>query len=45
MIDAMRPKSKKGNNEPTQSWDDYEVPSELPKELSSRILEMKDLAK
>ncbi|MBI5875562.1 MAG: type I CRISPR-associated protein Cas7 [Deltaproteobacteria bacterium] len=51
LIDALTPKRKgetderrKENTEkPSTSWDDYDVPKELPKELRERLNNFKDL--
>ncbi len=42
LIAALTPK-KIGEDKPSQSWSDYEVPSDLPADLSSRVLPLRDL--
>ncbi len=42
LIDAMTPKKKSEPDQPSKSWDDYEVPTSLPKELASKV-ELEDL--
>lgn len=43
LIDALRPKSKKDSDKPTECWDDYEDKLDLPEGLKSQIKEYKDL--
>jgi Cas7 group CRISPR-associated protein Csh2 len=44
LIDALTPK-RKGNepNQPSNAWSDYDVPTELPEELKSKVAGLCDL--
>ncbi|MBI2440071.1 MAG: type I CRISPR-associated protein Cas7 [Lentisphaerae bacterium] len=46
LIDALTPK-RKGSDamQPSQSWNDYDVPAELPKELADKLSSCTDLMK
>ncbi len=43
LLDALRPQKKRDPNQPSSSWDDYEVPVILPESLRSKVAEFKDL--
>ena len=45
ILDALRPtvKAEFGNN-PTTSWEQYDVPTSLPKDLASKVGSIRDLA-
>jgi CRISPR-associated protein Csd2 len=43
LIAALTPKKKEDASQPSQSWDDYVVPTELPDELSKKIGQVRDL--
>lgn len=37
LIDALKPKKKLAPDQPSSSWDEYEVPTSLPNELASKV--------
>lgn len=37
LIDALKPKKKSAPNEPSTSWDDYDVPTSLPEVLARKV--------
>jgi CRISPR-associated protein Csd2 len=37
LIDALKPRKKTASEDPSTSWDDYEVPTSLPKELADKV--------
>ena len=43
LIAALTPKKKQDLNSPSNSWDDYDVPTELPADLNVKIASIKDL--
>jgi CRISPR-associated protein Csd2 len=45
LLDALTPKRRKDQNaeKPSTTWDDYDVPTELPKELREKLSDFKDL--
>ena len=45
LIDALTPTRKKGQDseKPSISWDDYDVPKELPMELQEKLNDFRDL--
>jgi Cas7 group CRISPR-associated protein Csh2 len=43
LIAALTPKKKDRPNEPSLTWDDYEVPSELPASLKTKVASVRDL--
>ncbi len=43
IIDALTPKKKGDRSEPSTTWDDYEAPKDLPKEIKDKIGSVKDL--
>lgn len=43
LIDALTPKKCNAPDTPSTSWNDYEVPTELPKELKEKIASIQDL--
>lgn len=43
LIGALTPKKKQDLNSPSNSWDDYEVPKELPADLKAKIGSCRDL--
>ena len=43
LIAALTPKKKQDLNSPSNSWDDYEVPKELPADLKAKIGSCRDL--
>lgn len=44
LIDALTPRKKENTEKPSKSWDDYDVPIELPKELQNKVEPLRDLA-
>jgi CRISPR-associated protein Csd2 len=44
LLDAMTPKKKIESDQSSKSWDDYDVPTSLPAELSSKVV-LEDLIK
>lgn len=43
IIDAMMPKKQADPDQPSRSIDEYEIPTELPKEIRSRLTSFEDL--
>ena len=43
LIDALKPKKKTDPESPSQSWNDYDVPTALPELLAGRLLPLRDL--
>ena len=43
LIAALTPKKKHDLNSPSNSWDDYDVPTKLPADLNAKIASIKDL--
>ena len=43
LIAALTPKKKQDLNSPSNSWDDYDVPTELPADLKARVGSCRDL--
>jgi len=43
LIAALTPKKKQDLNSPSNSWDDYDVPTKLPADLTAKIGSIKDL--
>jgi len=43
LLDALCPKKKTDENEPSKSWDDYDVPTALPDELQAKVKPLIDL--
>ena len=43
LIAALTPKKKHDLNSPSNSWDDYDVPTELPADLKARVGSCRDL--
>ena len=43
LIGALTPKKKQDLNSPSNSWDDYDVPTELPADLKARVGSCRDL--
>lgn len=38
LIDALKPKKRSSPNEPSSSWDDYDVPTSLPKDFAGKVI-------
>ncbi len=43
LLDALTPKKKIDTNKPSESWEEYEVPTTLPTNLQSKVHPLKDL--
>lgn len=43
IIDALTPRKRQGPEEPSSSWDDYDVPSSLPQDILARVESCQDL--
>jgi Cas7 group CRISPR-associated protein Csh2 len=43
IIDSLRPKKVVDPDEPSRSWDEYDVPTGLPEELKGRVKSVRDL--
>lgn len=43
LIAALTPKKKQDADQPSKSWDDYDVPTALPKELRDKVGSVRDL--
>lgn len=43
LITALTPKKKQDADQPSKSWDDYDVPTVLPKELKDKVGSVRDL--
>lgn len=43
LLDALRPKKKNDPEEPSKSWEDYEVPTALPESLQAKVKTLVDL--
>jgi len=43
LLDALRPKKKTDENEPSKNWDDYDVPITLSEELQAKVNPLVDL--
>ena len=43
LIAALTPKKKQDTNQPSKSWDDYDVPTALPDELRKKVGSVRDL--
>lgn len=37
LIDALKPKKKSDANKASTSWDDYDVPTDLPENLKNKV--------
>jgi len=43
VIDALTPRKREARDEPSRSWADYEVPTELPEEFQRKVVPLRDL--
>jgi len=43
LLDALRPRKKQQPGQPSNSWDDYDVPATLPEELAAKVKPIRDL--
>jgi len=43
VLDALRPRKKQQPGQPSNSWDDYDVPAKLPEELAAKVKPIRDL--
>ena len=43
LIAALTPKKKLEPDSPSKSWDDYEVPKQVPEDLKAKVESVRDL--
>jgi hypothetical protein len=43
LIAALTPKKKQDPDQPSKSWDEYDVPKELPADLKTKVASVRDL--